>query len=1769
MSTFASWVRTRKAAASTVAISLLAGVPLTFAVLHQGFPVTDVDLSAREVWVTNGKELLAGRLNRQIEELDAAVNTASNAFDVLQDGDDVFLYDESLGSIERIDPAFTTLGQGIAAPPGSEVDHGGETLAILSPKGELWVTGAAGDLQLNPADTEPIAQLGKGAHIAVSNDGVVYASSAADDQLVKIPSPGAGPEKSALPAIGEHQLSIVGDEPVVLDTEKNALIIGGSARKLDETALKIQQVGAESDSVLLATGEGLLRVPLAGGDVETIAADIDAPTTADEVASPVWLDGCAHGAWAGVGRYVSACDGREPAVQTIEQVTAGSRLEFRVNRSVIALNNLSNGNVWLVDSNMRLVDNWDEVTPPDESDAEEGDEKASQQTFEDTLAERSETNRPPTARDDEFGVRPGRTTLLEVLENDTDPDGDVLTATNVGEIAEESGKLEVIDGGRALQFTPAPGASGTVSFQYTADDGRLGVAQAHVDVTIRPTAENNPPVAIREGAISVEQGKAMGYNVLSDWIDPDGDDVFLVSASPTTGDSVRFAPDGFVTFEHKTGELGTKEVQFVVSDGTVTSAGVLTVEVKEPGALNPVGTPDFAEVFAGETVMIEPLVNDLSPSGEPLALLGVEGTPTSASVTPNLERGAIAFSSRQVGSHIFIYNLGAGAATSVGLIRVDVKEAPGEAPPPIAVKDTAYLRPGEPTTLPVLINDVSPSGRVLAVQTVDTEASGDLLSVEVLNNAVARITASEALTEQLQFAYTVSDGIATSTTTVTVVPVPPLVKHQPPVAVDDAVAVRAGDIVTVPVLENDYHPDAAPITLDSELADVSGAGGLAFTSEGTVRYQAPKKPGVYTVGYRISDDYEQSASAVVRFTVVAPDAEGNRAPLPLPLTSRTFEGTAVKIDIPLDGLDPDGDSVTLVGITTPPSLGRITDIGSTHISYEANAGSAGTDSFTYEVADTSGASATGTIRIGVIPRPTEALPPNAVDDVVELRPGRRAAIDVLANDSDPSGYPIKVQKKLPEVGDGLTASVKNNRVLVEAPEAEGGSSVRYEITNGHGGADGAFIQVLVAKDAKIEPPTAHDKIVEPKQVVDKSSVTVDPLKDAQNPGGLVEDLTVAVEGPNSENAEVMSDGTVKVTPTSERQAIAYRLTNEIDDLTAMAFIVVPPNVVADDDEQKEQEQVFPPPYLADLGPQIVRMNGTISWNLGDIVIVPSGKPARILSATASNSDGTSPMTDASTLTYTPAEDFRGPSSVTFEVTDGESATDPKGRKAFLTINVTVGDPNFEDVPPTFTPRTVQVEAGEAAQEIDLRESSGHPSDAVLQQLTYNGLQGQSEDFTASLNGSKLTVGSPLGVQPGTKTTLTFTVDYKEFSVPGSIDVEVVSSSRPTAQVRDDGPVEMEPATSKGIDVLANDLNPFESDGVPLRIIDAQIDQASVGSTASVSYTASDITVTTGPTFTGELSIVYRVQDGTKDPLREVTGRATVIVRAPPDRPAPPVASAGDAAATVRWQAPATNNSPIIDYTVRWSGGSKTFPADAAGSNQPIDNLTNGQGYSFTVTARNEKGSSAASPASETVTPYGTPTAPRNVSISAGGTAPATLNMNWSEPSITGGGSLQYKWRLNGGAWNYTNATSASTGGASAGTWTVEVQAINRGSGQTGPGATASTVVSNPQPSGSIGKGASMSCQSGGGGCAEVRITWSNMDPGTYKVYATINGGAVGSYKETMSIGADGRAQLQNHLGVRSAGETIAVHFENVSGGTSRTLGAISGSQWNSISFNTW
>ncbi|WP_181397272.1 Ig-like domain-containing protein [Cryobacterium arcticum] len=1787
MGTLSSWLRGRRVSASVVALSVLAGVPLSFAVLHEGFPVTDVDLTASDVWVTNGKQLLAGRLNRQIEELNASVNAASSSFDVVQNGDDVFLIDGSVGTIERIDPAFTTLGERVDVSPGSEIVYGGDSIAVMEAKsGKVWVINAAGELSFDPKATDPVMTLGAGGHIAVSPDGVVFGASTTEKTLFSFDptAESPAPTESTLPKLGEFQLAAVGGTPVLLDTENHHIIANGETITVPKNAVKLQQTGAENDVALVATTESLVKVPLDGGDIVTVDAELESAVKEPKsVSKPVWLNGCAHAAWGGAQRYLADCDGSKVLRETIEQNTKGSVLEFRVNRNVIALNNLSNGNVWLVDSNMRLVENWEEVTPPEEEDAEDGTEKAAQESFEDTLAERTNVNRAPIARDDEYGVRPAKTTVLPVLENDTDPDGDVLTVTNVSGFSESQGTLDLIDGGRALQFTPAKDAVGTISFRYTVADGRAAVAEAQVNVTMRPLEENLAPVSNRAGAISVEQGQIVSYNVLSDWIDPDGDDIYLVSASPTTGDGVRFGPEGFVTFESKTAELGVKEVQFVVSDGLLTATGVLTVDVKAPGTLNPIGTPDFTTVFVGETALIEPLKNDVTPSGAPLALIGVNEVPNDLSAVANLERGTVAVSSGKAGSYVFTYSLGAGAASSVGLIRVDVLEDPDDVQPPIAVKDTAYLRAGEPVTIPVLDNDVSPGGRVLAVQSVDLSETQDLVTVEILTNTVLRVTAAAALTEQVQFTYTISDGDNTATAGVTVVPVPPLVKHQPPVAVDDTVSVRAGDIVTVPVLDNDYHPDSATMTVDADLADTANVGGLAFVTGTQVRYQAPQEAGSYSVVYTIRDAFGETATATVRFTVIAMDEKNNRPPTPLPLTMRTFADSTIKVKVPLDGIDPDGDSVYLKDVTSAPELGRIVDQGSDFFIYEAYPGTAGTDAFTYQVEDTLGSTAEGAVRIGVIPRPPTLLAPNAVDDSIEIKPGRTGSIPVALNDSDPNGYKLTLTEKLPEVDPGITASVDGSRIIVEAPAEEGTYTLRYEITNGHGGADTAFVQVKVTEDAQAQYPVAIDHFVEPEEVESGQAVEVDVLEGAENPSGLIEDLAISLEGPNAGSGDIQQGGTVRVEPTFERQAIAYRLTNELDKLSATAFIIVPPKPKPEPSETPQpaqpedvptatptpEEEVFPPPFLKDIGPQVIKMNGSKSWTLADIVEVPSGRPALLISATATNTDGSNPMTGTGSLSFVAAPEYRGEASLTFVVTDGTSASDPKGVQATLTIPITVGDPNFEDVAPTFTPSKVTVEAGEGAQVVNLRTSTGHPNPDIIQKVSYGSLDGMDSKVAASLSGAELTISSPLGTQPGAKVTLTFTVTYKEFTVPGSVDVTVVSSTRPVPQAVDDaGPngngIETRPSTTVTVPVLDNDYNPFAKDGKPLVVVGAKIEQQ-VG-TATVAFSGTDVTVKTGSGATGTLTVVYEIKDATGDPARQTTARITFVIRNNPDAPNAPVAVEGDASATVSFTAPSSNNSPIIDYTISWSGGSIVVPN--AGTHS-ITGLANGSNYAFSVTARNAIGASTASAGSNTITPYGKPGAPASATLKAPGQGTGELSLTWAAPGSNGGrgvSSYNYEW-IQGSAANgsTSGALSASAIGTIDQPYQYRVQACNpRGCGEwtSSDVATPQPTPPPPPPTATIRKGAGASVPgcSDSNICHRVNVAYTDYVPGDYRITTQVTGGSTS--ESTYTLGVTDTIELTNTLGSRPAGDRIQVRLTRVSDGAVLYSNEISGAEWN-------
>ena len=177
-----------------------------------------------------------------------------------------------------------------------------------------------------------------------------------------------------------------------------------------------------------------------------------------------------------------------------------------------------------------------------------------------TLPDRTKENRPPSAVDDQFGVRPGRTTLLPVLDNDSDPDGDVLTAQVQGDNARRRNRAGVYDG-TGLQVKVPADATGTAQFQYQANDGRGGTAGAKVTLTVKDPASNEAPKQKRVPTILLEQGKSITQNVLTDWMDPDGDDLLLMGArTPAMATRCGPGPDGLLTFQDVGTSLGHKEV---------------------------------------------------------------------------------------------------------------------------------------------------------------------------------------------------------------------------------------------------------------------------------------------------------------------------------------------------------------------------------------------------------------------------------------------------------------------------------------------------------------------------------------------------------------------------------------------------------------------------------------------------------------------------------------------------------------------------------------------------------------------------------------------------------------------------------------------------------------------------------------------------------------------------------------------------------------------------------------------------------------------------------------------------------------------------------------------------------------------------------------------------------------------------------------------------------------------------------------------------------
>lgn len=1614
-------IRRPKKSVLTGAVAALGVCSVVLAFIAPGVEETKVDLNDGGVWVTNAKRGIVAHVNVPARLMDAGLHAASSTFDVFQNGEQVQLSDQVANTLAPIDVTTATLTSAVDYR-GMTTDVRGGTIAVTdAPNGKVWAQQADHPAPINADDADASISDVPGAVTTVDLEGNVHAVSAEAGRVTSLLKRGALTDTTTTPLTGVSatdylQIAAVGTDVVVWDQDTSTLYLpGGKTQRVDGERVVLQDTGPKTNEVLLSSPDALIRVPIGGGTPTTTPA----PAAGGSPTRPVLHNKCAYAAWSVTGAFVRDCpsdaDDRE---MVVDSLASAEKAIFRTNRDVIVLNDIEKDGLWLPDSDMILVDNWDQLESKLESEKETEDQSVDD--IDNTVApDRNQDNTPPEAVDDDFGVRAGKTAILPVLMNDSDADGDFMTASALTQPS--LGQVSVAREGAALQIAVNKDASGTSTFDYEVSDGRGGTAQAHVTLTVHGDDVNEAPVQKIVPSVSVGQGGRTTVNGLTNWVDPDGDPFFLAGATAPTGMTVNSHENGNVEIIDAGHAPGKDAVAISVSDGRDAGDGSINVTVKESANEPPVANADHLVVREGASASISPMANDTDPNSDTLRLVSVDDVPAGITAVMDSTAGTITVDGNTAGTYYLSYTITDGPTTATGIIRVDVAPT-GSDLPPSTEDDLGVLPDGGQVLVDLLANDSDPTGGVLTVQQLDVPP-GSPLAVALVNRQMVRVTAPSGLSNPASFTYTVSNGVATASATVTILPAPANTESAPPELNDDSLVVRVGDVASMSVLDNDRSPAGLKLTVSSELQhEIPTDLGSVFVSNNVVRVRGGSRPGSGRIVYTVSDTAGNVASAVVNLTVVAMDEDTNTAPRPKDVVARTVAGHKVTIPIPLEGIDAEGDSVTLVGMASSARLGTVTQVGS-NFEYTPGNDVQGTDSFTYVVEDALGKQAIGGIRVGVAPRPSLNQAPVAMPDSVRVRPGTKVSVAVLANDIDPDGDPLTLAQGSVSAPSGIDVTERSGRIVFTAPQQEGTHVISYAIEDGAGGRAEGVCSVVVTPTAPLLAPIARDDEVSLADVQAASgSVSVDVLKNDEDPDGDIQDDTLS-----SPDSGIGTSGDTLTIPLSPKpQTVIYTVTDH-DGLSASAVVRVPGTEIT---RPTLDTRALPIKVTAGVTKEIA---------LNDYILTRSGRSVQLTGDSKASAglgwDGSTLVKDTRTLTYTALEDFSGPTSIIVEVTDGTDSSDATGIVSTLALPVLVE--SAHNRPPRIVPTRVDVAAGEDASQIAMDQWVTDPDGDDPAGMTYTITDKQVEGVSASASGSTLSVSADAEAPKGQAGQLTIEVtDQQGASASASVPVNVIASSKPLVQTSP-GQITLKAGESKTVDVSEYATNPLADQG-PLTIMGDPTTSAGGSATAS----GSTMTIQADAGFNGSFTVTYRVQDATKDVEREVQGTITATVLDKPGAPTGASAVSNSAGtALVSWRTGTTGGSPITSFTVtdHTQGDSKSCGAVAECL---FDGRTNGTEHTFSVTATNEVGES--DPSNKTsVLVDAKPETPGAPTVKPGD---GSITVSWAAPVNTGSDLEGYDVELSPGGVQQAgaNETSKTISGLTNGhEYMVRVRARNK------------------------------------------------------------------------------------------------------------------------------
>lgn len=523
------------------------------------------------------------------------------------------------------------------------------------------------------------------------------------------------------------------------------------------------------------------------------------------------------------------------------------------------------------------------------------------------------------------------------------------TFNALGAVANNAATLLASDGATRIRFRPNPGFSGSVA---------AGLTFRAWDRTSGANGATNVDVSTNGGSTAFSLATATAAIRVNDLpvVDLNGTAAGLNFAATFTGNSGPVAV------------VDSSNLTVTDADDANLASATVTLANRPDGAAEA-----LAAVTAGTgiTAFYNATTGVLSLSGAD-SLLHYQQvlrsvTYNNAAVHPNGTTRSITFAVND------------GAANSA--VATTTLTVTGLNRPPVAFGDAVSTLEDTAVNVAVLANASDPDGDPISLLNVSTGAATHG-SVTINPDQTIKYVPDPNFSGPATFSYTISDGLGgTATAGVTVAVTP----------VNDPPGFAAGPDQTVP-------QDAGPQTVASWATAISAgppdeSGQLlsfaatndnnslflaqpAIGADGTLTYTStPGATGTATVTVSLHDNggtdnggVDTSAPQTFRITITPV----NHPPLGVADAATTVQDTAVNIPVLANDSDPDGNAVSVTGVTNGVhGTASINQDGT--VRYTPNAGYLGSDSFTYTISDGQGGMATGTVTMTVTPVPTLTL----------------------------------------------------------------------------------------------------------------------------------------------------------------------------------------------------------------------------------------------------------------------------------------------------------------------------------------------------------------------------------------------------------------------------------------------------------------------------------------------------------------------------------------------------------------------------------------------------------------------------------------------------------------------------------------------------------------------------------------------------------------------------------------------------------------------------